>query len=81
MTGSLADHLTLSDRLEQYDRAERIAALLGCEWSGKFADAAHDALTRQAIACGLDLKDGRQSIVDWARQRTATFNATFRRVG
>lgn len=70
--GSYADYLTLADRLDEYDRAERIAALLDCRWASKFADEAHDKLTLQAIACGLPwLRD--ESIVAWSRRRTASF--------
>lgn len=78
MSGSYSDYLALGALLDNYDRTERVAALLGTEWASKLADEAHDALTRQAILCGLPwLRD--ISIVDWSRQRSSTFNTVFRR--
>ncbi len=70
--GSYSDYLILAARLEAYERAERIATLLGCQWASRLADEAHDKLTIQAIACGLPwLRD--ESIVDWSRRRSASF--------
>lgn len=70
--GSYSDYLTLADRLDEYDRSERIAALLDCQWASKLADEAHDRLFAQAIDCGIPLiRD--ETIVEWSRRRTASF--------
>lgn len=70
--GSYSDYLTLADRLDEYDRSERIAALLDCQWASKLADEAYIRLTQQAIACGLPWST-EMTVSEWSRHRTASF--------
>lgn len=57
--------VNLAVALEAYERAERVADLLGTD-PGKLADQLYIELTRQAIACGYRWSSS-QTVAEWAK--------------
>ncbi len=79
MSGSFADHVALEVALEDHDRHERLAALLGVAEVFKIADAKFLRLAEIATACGFTATDPSARVLTWSRARIATFRRAFPR--
>lgn len=62
---ALCSRVNLRLAVEAYERAERVADLLGTD-PGKLADQLYIELTRQAIACGFPWSSN-QTVLAWAK--------------
>lgn len=76
--GSLRDHDDLARALDDHDRKERIANLLGVAWAFKLADQAYLALIPPARACGYEW-DANETVLAFARRRVASYRGQAQR--